>query len=245
MGERGRVPAIALGFLSVAYSGYSPARAHRPPRAANHAAGVHTGGDVRVGCSAASPALAGALTALSLAISIENLPFFVVLYAAVASGKHRRWSRSHHDVAARRRARGRIARLLRRNRVTCRAIGSCDAFSAAHIFGGLTGAAAFAGLALALPRGTLRGRVVATAVAGGLVLLADFTYPACLGDPLAQVDPFVKEVWLATVSEATPLSKVMDAAADVAHSVHRSCSATRGSAPCGERAEWPARGGLS
>ena len=36
------------------------------------------------------------------------------------------------------------------------------------------------------------------------------TYPACLGDPLAQVDPFVKDVWLSTVSEALPLAKLME-----------------------------------
>jgi hypothetical protein len=48
--------------------------------------------------------------------------------------------------------------------------------------------------------------------AAGLSLVAvlALTYPACFGDPLAQVDPFVKDVWLSKVWEAMPLPKIVE-----------------------------------
>jgi hypothetical protein len=88
--------------------------------------------------------------------------------------------------------------------------GACDAFSAAHVVGGLTGAAALAALSAGLPHWrTLQARAAAIIIAGVVTLaVVALTYPACLGDPLAQVDSFVKELWLSQVREAMPLMRI-------------------------------------
>jgi hypothetical protein len=216
MGARGRIPTIALGFLSGVMFGQ-----FQPGRIDHHAPQIMLLVFV-VGASLAAldrsrahlAAIAGLLTALSVAISIENLPFFAVLYVAIAlafifCGDP---LRSMLLWLAGGLATGLIVFFAATVPPSRYFVGGCDAFSAAHIVGGLTGAAAFAILALGLPRWrTLNARVIAVSAAGGLTLAAlALTYPACFGDPLAQVDPFVKEVWLSKVWEAMPLPKVVE-----------------------------------
>ena len=171
IGARGRVPAIALGFLSGAMFGqYQPGRIdHHAPQITLLVFALGASLAALDRSRAPFAALAGALTALSLAISIENTPFFVVLYAGfglafIVYGPALRamllWL-----------AGGLAAGLLVFFAATVSPsrylIGSCDAFSAMHVVAGLTGAAAFGVLAMGLPLWrTLPARAVATALAG-------------------------------------------------------------------------------
>ncbi|GAC1337684.1 MAG: hypothetical protein NVSMB26_24880 [Beijerinckiaceae bacterium] len=214
LGPSGRLVALTLGFLSGIMFGQ-----FQPGRIDHHAPQIMLMVLV-LGASLAAleprrgrlAGLAGLLTALSLAISIENLPFFVVLDGGlvltfVAYGTAMRlpllWL-----------AGGLALGLLLFFAATVppsRALaGACDAFSAAHMVGGLVGAASMAALALGLPLWrTAAARAAAAIAAGGLTLLAvALTYPACLGDPLSGVDPLVREVWLRNVWEAMPLGRI-------------------------------------
>jgi hypothetical protein len=214
IGPRGRVLAIALGFLSGVMFGQ-----FQPGRVDHHAPQIMLLIFI-VGATLAAldrpharlAAIAGTLTALSLAISIENLPFLVVLYAAIAVafviyGDALRvmllWLAG--GLAA-----GLPIFFAATVSPSRYLIGGCDAFSAAHVVGGVTGAASLAILALGLPWWrTPAARAIAVAIAGAFTLAAvALTYPACFGDPLAGVDPFVKEIWLSNVWEAMPLMKI-------------------------------------
>ena len=215
IGPRGRLPAIALGFLSgVMFGQFQPGRIDHHAPQIMLLVFVVGASLAALGRSRAHLAgIAGVLTALSLAISIENLPFFAVLYAAIALAF------IFYGDALRSMllwlAGGLTAGLLVLFAATVAPsrylLGSCDAFSAAHIVGGVTGAAALATLALGLAHWrTSLARTVAVAMAGIVTLAAlALTYPACLGDPLAQVDPFVKEVWLSHVREAMPFVSML------------------------------------
>ena len=87
--------------------------------------------------------------------------------------------------------------------------GACDAFSSAH----LVAACATAGLCLLLAGLTrclksVPARLVAGAAGGGAVLaLVGITFPHCLSDPMAGVDPLLREAWLSGVGEALPLGR--------------------------------------
>jgi hypothetical protein len=215
IGARGRVLPIALGFLSGPMFGQ-----FQPGRIDHHAPQIVLLVFI-LGASLAAldrsrpilAVLAGLLTGLSLAISIENLPFFIVLYAAIAiafipCGEALRamllWLAGGLAV-------GLVAFFAATTPPSRYFAGGCDAFSAAHLVGGLTGAAALSVLAFGLPLWrTQTARTIAAAAAGAFTLAAiALTYPACFGDPLATVDPFVMDVWLSQVREAMPLMRIV------------------------------------
>ncbi|MEA2861588.1 MAG: hypothetical protein QOC72_3627 [Methylobacteriaceae bacterium] len=215
IGARGRVLTIALGFLSGAMFGqFQPGRVdHHAPQIVLLVFVVGTSLAALQESRARWAALAGVLTALSLAISIENLPFFVVLYAAIAIAfivcgdalaAMLLWLAG--GLAA-----GLIVFFVATISPSRYLLGGCDAFSAAHVVGGLTGAAALSVLALGhIFCRTLPARAIGVAAAGVITVAAvALTYPACFGDPLAQVDPFVKAVWLSQVREAMPLTRIV------------------------------------
>lgn len=155
-------------------------------------------------------AMSGALAVLSLGIGLQNLPFVVGLVAAalliwVAGGMD--W---------RRRLAGFGVGLLAAVPIFALDVppgryaeGACDAFSAAHLVAACTAA----GLCLLLAALTpcLKGvtaRLVAGAAGGGAVLgLVGASFPHCLSDPMAGVDPLLREAWLSGVGEALPLGR--------------------------------------
>ena len=215
IGARGRVLAIALGFLSGPMFGqFQPGRIdHHAPQIALLVFVIGASLAALDGSRARFAALAGALTALSLAISIENLPFFVVLYAAIAL------SFVVYGPALRAMLLW-LAASLAIGLTLCFAatippshylLGGCDALSAAHLVGGLAGATALAALAVGVPHLRTRlTRTLAVAAAGTFTLAAvALTYPACFRDPLAGVDPFVMEIWLSQVREAMPMMRIV------------------------------------
>ncbi|MFV0280934.1 MAG: hypothetical protein ACK5JM_09280 [Rhodoblastus sp.] len=154
--------------------------------------------------------LAGACIALSLSISLENLPFFAVLIAVPVIG----WIVCGARLGA---AMGQLglALAIALPLAFLATVGpqrwtntACDAYSAAHLTAGLAGA--FGLIAL----GALGGRFsrmslrIAAAAVCGLAPLAVLALvaPACLGDPFVGLDPLVRAIWLDHVTEIQKLS---------------------------------------
>jgi hypothetical protein len=216
IGTRGPVLAIALGFLSgVMFGQFQPGRIdHHAPQIVLLVFVIAASLAALDRSRARLAALAGLLTVLSLAISIENLPFFAVLYAAIAIAFiiHGDALRAMLLWLSGGLAAGLPIFFAASVPPSLYLAGGCDAFSAAHVVGGFTEAAALTILALGLPLWrTLGARAIAVSTAG-MVTLATLavTYPACFRDPLAEVDPFVREVWLSQVREAMPLMRIVE-----------------------------------
>ncbi len=154
-------------------------------------------------------AYAAALMALSLAISLENLPFFVVMIAAlplifILDGERARaqllWFSGGALVAF---------PLFYVATVPASAyfLSVCDAYSAVHLAAILIGVVSLAGLTLVGARlATRLTRAVAIALAGAVTLASiRFIAPQCIGDPLGGLDPLLRDLWLSHVAEARPL----------------------------------------
>ncbi|MBY6243534.1 hypothetical protein [Methylosinus sp. Sm6] len=157
---------------------------------------------------------AAATMALSFAISLENLPFFVALIASAALLFVQEGERSSGRILCF--ALGLFvffplcyAAVIAPSRY---ALSACDALSAVHLFAMLGGAAGLAALALVSPRlVTAKRRAFGVALAGAVPLASILlTAPQCLGDPLGGLDPLLRELWLSHVTEAKPLAAVAD-----------------------------------
>ncbi|MBV9220012.1 MAG: hypothetical protein JOY94_11390 [Methylobacteriaceae bacterium] len=164
---------------------------------------------------ASRAALAGGLAALSLAISIENLPFVMVMAAVVGVA----WIVRGRDMARALAwfggslAAAALAAFLATIPPQRYAANVCDAFSGAHLIALVVGGIGFLVLAAATRRlpGTA-ARLLAAALAGALVLAAvALSFPDCLKDPHSAVDPLAREVWLGNVKQARPLSILLRA----------------------------------
>jgi hypothetical protein len=159
--------------------------------------------------TAGRAALAGALGALSLSINVENITYILVeiaVFALVFVAEGRAFARALIGFAA---SLAGCSLLLFVATVgpSHYFLGACDAFSTPHLEAIFVGAAAL--VAMAAAADALRGwplRLAACAVGGGTVLGAlALTYPACLADPQAGVDPLLRHYWLRHVEEAQPL----------------------------------------
>jgi hypothetical protein len=206
-----RMLAVWLVFLSAPmFMQFSPGRIdHHAPQIVLLMA---TFGLVALGLDAKRPwalAAAAAPLALSLAISLENLPFFVVLLAAPAILFFRA------GEAASRRLRSFALGLLVFAPLTFVAtvaparygLSACDAYSAVHLRALIVGALGLAALAAVAPRlATPLRRGVGLCLVGAAALGAVLaSAPQCLGDPLVGLDPLLRDLWLAHVTEAKPL----------------------------------------
>ena len=206
-----RVIAVWLVFLSAPMlMQFSPGRIdHHAPQIILLMA---TFGLVALGLDAERPsalAAAAAPLALSLSVSLENLPFFVVLLAAPAV------LFLFEGEAASRRLRSFALGLLLFAPLTFAAtvapsryaLSACDAFSAIHLRAILVGALGLAALAAFAPRlDTFSRRIVGLGLVGAAALGAFVaSAPHCLGDPLVGLDPLLRDLWLAHVTEAKPL----------------------------------------
>ncbi|PWB78837.1 MAG: hypothetical protein C3F11_22010 [Methylocystaceae bacterium] len=213
-GEAIRIPSIWLVLLSAPmFVQFAPGRIdHHAPQIVLLMA---TLGLFNLGLDREKPramAFAASAMALSLAISLENLPFFVVLLATLLL------------LFIREDARERLAWFGLGAIVSfplCFAatvapsrygVSTCDAFSAAHLAAALVGAVALVTLAFVAPHLARRStRLFAAAFAATAVLAAVvFVAPHCLGDPLGGLDPLLRDLWLSHVAEAKPLSAFVD-----------------------------------
>ncbi|MEI2736367.1 MAG: hypothetical protein V9G24_17290 [Rhodoblastus sp.] len=155
--------------------------------------------------------LAAGAVALSLAISLENLPFFVVLAAIPVVA----WIvRGGEQAPALKQFA--LGLLLALPLCFFATVGparwtnvACDAYSAAHLVAGLAGALGLLALvALNARLGTTFSRLAGAVACGLLPLLAlKAVAPACLGDPFVGIDPLVRAIWLDHVAE---IQKLLD-----------------------------------
>lgn len=148
---------------------------------------------------------AGLAAALSLAVSVENLPFIAAagaIYAALATLDPRRAGASAWFGAT-----------LATTTAAAWAIFAdaaagpvCDALSTFHVCLAALGGLGLAALSLAAPRlptsARWAGLVALGAAAAGMAKIA---FPQCLRDPLAAVPGLAVEFWLSHVTEAEPL----------------------------------------
>ena len=207
----GRVAGVAAGVVQ--------RRRLRPISAGAHHPFGESGCFARCSCSAVSSLRlsrarlscrgGGASGSVSLAISLENLPFIATLAASavalwVASAQEMRKSLLAFGLGL-----GVSLPLL-----FVASVGparwsnlACDAFSPAYLVPGLAGAAALVVLGLVSPRlQSWRLRLMAACVAGaGVLVVAALTRPGCFLDPYTGIDPLLREVWLKHVEEALPL----------------------------------------
>ncbi|MBL1255552.1 hypothetical protein [Methylocystis sp. Sn-Cys] len=210
-GPRARSLAVWLAMLSGAtFLQFTPGRIdHHAPQIVTLAASLCfflQGLDAN---RASRLAASAALMALSFAISLENLPFFAVMMAALplffvfegASARGRLlWFAGGALVA--------FPSFYAATVPSARYFASvCDAFSFAHIAALCIGALSLVALALAAPwLPTFPARLLAAGGAGlatlsSVLLLA----PHCIGDPLVGLDPLIRDLWLSHVAEAKPL----------------------------------------
>lgn len=150
---------------------------------------------------------AAALMALSVAISLENLPFFVVMIAALpvlfivdgAAGPLVGF------------AAGALIAFPAFYAATVPGVAyydsACDAFSFVHLAAIVIGAAGLGLLGLLAkwlkaPGARFAGVI---AVGGATALAVARIAPRCVGDPLDNLDPVLRDLWLSHVVEASPL----------------------------------------
>ncbi len=154
-------------------------------------------------------AFGGVLAALSLSISIEDLPFvvaFAVLFVAlwIARGPLMREALLSFGIGLGAALPLAFVATIGRSHWFDMA---CDAYSAAYLIPGLAVAAAMIVLAMwRLP--TKLTRLAAAGLAASAVLaVAAATKPICFVDPYTGIDPLVRQIWLKNVEEAMPLSR--------------------------------------
>lgn len=171
---------------------------------------------------ARSLAVVAASMALSLSISLENLPFFLPMSAALLG-------LFIIDGAA---ARAQLENFATGALVAIPAVyvatvpaaialpSACDAFSFVHVAAFMVGALALLFLARFSPRLATVARACAALVAcGATVATILLVAPKCVGDPLRGIDPLIRELWLSHVREATPLYKTAAMAPETAIAV--------------------------
>ncbi len=210
-GPRAMLPAAILAVASASMVGQFPAGRidHHAPQITLlvvMTAAVLESLDAERAWKAAAGALA---LAVSLAISLENLPFAAVVLAVLP----------FHWVVRPEPGRATLlwfagglavfvplafAATIPPSRYLMVAP---DAFSIAHLTAAVSGAAELASLAWLTPRlKTAPRRMGALVVVGAAIAaLVAILFPACLHGPYAAMDPLLQRLWLSHVSEAEPL----------------------------------------
>ncbi len=156
---------------------------------------------------------AGAVAALSLGIGLQNLPFVAGLATIAGVAWIVRGAAATPLLAGFGGGFGVAALGVFLLDVPPSAYGSgaCDAFSTAHLLLGVVGGALCVALGATTPRlPSARARLPAAGSAA-LVLAGTLYvfYPTCLHDPMAGVDPLLRDKWLAAVGEALPLARLL------------------------------------
>ena len=211
VGRDGRLPAL-LGtlFSGAALVLFAPGRiGHHAPETVALVFAVAAALAALDPRRAREAAVAGALVALSLAMSLETLPFQAVLAASLVAG----WIWKGEALAATLLwfAGGLVVVLpvlfLAEVGPSRWLAPVCDAYGAPHLGAGMIAAAGL--LVLGRLTSSLRSVALrfggAAIVAGLVVAYVALCYPACLHSPFAGVDPLVRTLWLDHVVESLPL----------------------------------------
>lgn len=159
-----------------------------------------------------SYAIAGAAAALAIAIGAETTPLVAIVCAIVAL----QWALLGRDAAPATVAFGLSLA------VTLTAaffltvpphlyrLATCDNLSIAFYSLALVGGSVLAASAAFLSDRSMPIRFAALGVSAGVVLaVALVVAPQCLGNPLASLDPLLKELWLDNVTEAQSFATVL------------------------------------
>jgi hypothetical protein len=151
---------------------------------------------------------AGVLAALSLSISIENLPFIAALAELFAALWVARGAPMQKALASFGLGFGLalpvafVATIGKAHWFDA----SCDAYSAAYLLPGIAVAAGSIALAATRLQSVAARLGAACLVAGAIVAVALLAKPVCFLDPYTGIDPLVRQIWLKNVEEALPLS---------------------------------------
>ena len=211
-GPRAALPAGMLLLLSgMAYGQFQPGRVdHHAPQILLLM--VMTGTTVLSldPKQARKAALTGVLAAISLAISLENLPFMAVILAVppiawAVRGAAYRPLLLHLAIGL---GSGALVFFAATVGPARYGIVAFDAFSIVHLSAialGVAVLAAFAALTPVLADARLRWVALATGAAVVLGMLAIY-FPGCLERPYATLDPLLTRHWLDHVTEAQPLA---------------------------------------
>jgi hypothetical protein len=160
---------------------------------------------LRIGSGALFGFLAGATSALTLAVGLEMLPHVAIIGAVIAlqwgiSGKNGRATAAYGLTIAL------LPADLYALSGSPAAAWACDSLSFAYTIPAAIAGVGLAGIAIF--DGGVRGRAVrlAALVVVGAISAAVFASvaPSCLGGPYGFLSPELKEVWLRTVTEAQP-----------------------------------------
>ncbi|MCX7899231.1 MAG: hypothetical protein N2444_03970, partial [Methylocystis sp.] len=152
-------------------------------------------------------ATAAALMALSVAISLENLPFILVMIASLplifiidGEGAPLLWFSAGALIAF-------PALYVATVAPAAFYASYCDAYSFVHLGAIATGALSFAALGALAPRLiTARARFIGVIAAGAATAATvAMIAPRCVGDPLNSLDPWLRDLWLSHVAESRPL----------------------------------------
>jgi hypothetical protein len=165
------------------------------------------------GPSARAALLLGCLIPLSMAISIENLPFIVAILAVFSFG----WIFAHEPAQRALRPLG-SALIVASIFAFVSTVPPvryldpvADAFGIGHLAVLVMTGLLFIGCAFMTPHLRSRNARLALMLAAGLALVAAIAVwcPYLLHDPLSGVDPLVRSTWLSRVREARPLWLVL------------------------------------
>lgn len=164
--------------------------------------------------------LAGFLMAVSLGISIENLPFIVILNLCLVGlwiKEGQIYTRALLNLGVSL-SLGLIGIFFLTIGPQRWFIATCDAFSIAHVVGGVASALALILFAVLSPLMVNKKRRIGAVLSAGLGIggFLFWTYPACLGDPLRDLDPFLRHLWLDRVSEALGLQALFQGLPELA-----------------------------
>lgn len=211
VGPRAVLPALVLTLLSgMVFGEFQPGRIdHSAPQIVLLMFMLASLVEAVDPAHARRASLAGALAALSLAISIEDLPFIAALGAIFVAIWVSRGAAMQKALASFGIGFGLtlpltfVATIGRAHWLDA----ACDAYSLAYLLPGLAGAAAMIALAAASSRlQGWRARLCAAGLAAAAVVAtAALTKPICFYDPYIGVDPLVRQIWLKNVEEGMPL----------------------------------------
>ncbi len=150
-------------------------------------------------------ALAGAFAAFSLAIGQEMAPALAALAGAIAlrwivRGEEAKPATTAFSLAF---AGGTLALFAATVPPAHYAVPACDALSIVQVAAAGLGGGGLALLTALRGMNSLGRRLAAAAILGALIAATlAFAFPACLGDPYADLDSRLSDVWLSNVSEA-------------------------------------------
>jgi hypothetical protein len=222
LGRAAVIPMIFLVLLSgIAFGQFQPGRIdHHAPQIVLLAFMLGSLAEAVKSQRLIHGATAGVLASLSVAISLENLPFILTLWGLAGMF----WIMQ--GAAQRGLVKGLALGLLAGLPLCFLAtvgparwfVSVPDAFSFGQLFAGMMGALACIGLAHLPERMNTRVLRLMFAVMAAVVVvgLTWLTAPEALRGPFADLDPLVREIWLSNVHEAWPFSRLLQKEPDSA-----------------------------